>query len=311
MDARSNNNIFTMRIAFIWQGSSKPEIFSHWNDGLRTAMRSVENFHEVVYREPWDNLDDVDLILYWESPCTANDNKNGTHYNRIRKMDKKKILLFAGGPINLIDAIGFDLYLVESKINEDEFLSIGLPFRRAFGVNTNIFKPMNEEKIWDGIHHAASASWKRQHLMAEALKEKCLVVGREQSNDHMTFVRSRELGALVIPEQPYEEVAKLINRSHFLIQTAEFWGGGQRATLEAMACGVPVICMEDSPKNREYVEESGFGMVVYPHPDAIRDAVKFLKEHPLPPKQGTEYVRSKWKHTHYASNILSAIESIA
>ena len=48
-------------------------------------------------------------------------------------------------------------------------------------------------------------------------------------------------------------------------------------TLEAMACGVPVVCMEDSPKNREYVEESGFGKVVYPNKEEIKRAVEEIK----------------------------------
>lgn len=296
-----------MKIAFIWQGSSQPAIFNRWNDGLRAAMKSVENFHEVVYREPWDNFDDVDLILYWEAPCTARG--DAEHYNKVRNLNKKKILLFAGGPVEYADAVGFDLYLVESKINEDEFSAIGLPWKRAFGVNTNIFKPMNLEKEWDGIHHATSASWKRQWLLAEALGAKALVVGREQPSDPMPFVLSRELGARVIPEQPYEEVAKLLNKSHTFVQTSEYWGGGQRATLEAMACGIPPIVMEDSPKNREYVEESGFGEVVPPDAPSIRAAVERLKKS-HDPRKGIEYVRSKWKHTHYASNILQAIESI-
>lgn len=298
-----------MRIAFVWQGVSDQNIKSHWKDGLWAAMQIVEKKHDVVYREPWDNLDGVDCVLYWEAPCTAN-GKNSEHYNRVRRLNIPKIMLFAGGPIRADDCDGFDLYLVESKINEDEFSAIGKPWMRAFGINTKIFKPIHTEKIYDGIHHAASASWKRQWLMAEALKEKALVIGREQPEDMHPFNESRRLGAVVMSQAEYEELPKYICSAHTLCQTSEYWGGGQRATLEAMACGIPVVVMSDSPKNREYVEESGFGIVCDPNPSQIKEAVAKLKDNPLDPSIGINYVLSKWTEKHYAEAILKAIDNV-
>lgn len=298
-----------MKIAFLWQGISDPVIRDHWKDGLYAAMKLVEKEHEIVYREPWDNLEDVDFILYWESPCTAN-GKNGAHYNAVRKMKKPKIMLFSGGPVRYEDCEGFDLFLVESKINEEEFQKIGLPWLRAFGVNTDIFKPVKVEKKYDGIHHGASASWKRQWLMADALGEKALVIGREQPEDMHPFNESRRLGATVIGQTEYVDLPKYICSAHTMCQTSEYWGGGQRATLEAMACGIPPIVMSDSPKNREYVEESGFGLVCEPNAQSIKTAVEELKNHPQDPNIGINYVLSKWTPKHYADKILQAIDIV-
>lgn len=288
------------KIAFVWFGISG--MYGHWSDGLYWAMKEIEKMCDVTYHEPTDlNIPEDAYIFFWEAACTAA-SKDGEMYRRIQRLPNKKALLFAGGPIRKEWVQGFDHVYVESRINLEEFQSIGVPCSTAFGVNTDMFKPMNLPKIWDAIHHGASASWKRQWIGAEAFKDKMLVVGRFQETDQFPFNESRRLGAEVREQVPYSDVSVLINQSKCLAQTSDYWGGGQRATLEALACDVPVICMTDSPKNREYVEESGFGEVVEPSAINLVEALKRIEQNP--PKGGREYVLSKWTHKHYAENLL-------
>lgn len=297
------------KISFVWQGISKPEIREHWKDGLYAAMQILEKEYEVEYCEPWDNMTG-DVILYWEAPITIR-GQSANHYMNVMSKPQKKILLFAGGPLKKEWVKGFNLLCVESKINLDECNALGIPAMTAFGINDEIFKPKSMTKIYDGIHHATCASWKRQELLGEALRDKALIVGREQDNDRMPFEVARAYGATVMPEQSYEKVCDLINQSHVLVQTANEQGGGQRATLEAMACGVPVVCMTDSPKNREYVEESGFGAVVEPNAEAIRNAVSYISGYTKEWfEKGPEYIKSKWTACHYADALKKAINSI-
>jgi glycosyltransferase involved in cell wall biosynthesis len=293
------------KICFIWQGVT--DHYNSWGDGLHWAMKELEKSHEVIYREPWDEIPSDYIVFYWEAPCTIN-GKNSNHYLRVRGLPNKKALLFAGGAIQREWLDGFDHVFVESKINEQELGEMGFPHTVAFGTNTNIFKPLNLKKKWVGIHHGASASWKRQWLMAEALGDKCLVVGRFQEEDPFPFEESRRLGAEVMEAQPARVIAKLLNQSEVLIQSSEFWGGGQRATIEALACGIPVICMTDSPKNREYIEESGCGLVVEPDANRIREAVAEIQTWDSRRRQnGVEYIRNKWTHYHYADNLLRGV----
>lgn len=295
-------------IAFVWQGCSKPEIFNRWNDGLRQALRYLEDDYIIDFKEPWEDID-ADVILYWEAPCTINGD-NSEYYKKVMNNHGKKILLFAGGPLKKEWVTGFDLLCVESAINAKECDDLGISNITAFGINEKIFKPLKEPKKYLGIHHGTCASWKRQQLVGEALGKDGIVVGRPQETDQMPFNICRELGCTVLDQQSYEETSKLINQSLFLIQTCDFWGGGQRATLEAMACGVPVICMEDSPKNREYVEESGFGAVVYPNKEEIKKGVEILIADPLDPQIGIDYVKNKWTSKHYYEQIKKAIEKV-
>ncbi len=296
------------KIAFVWQGIDGR--YGHWQDGLWLAMKHLEKEFEVTYHDIYEDIPEDSIVLYWEAPCTIN-GEFGANYKRIQNLPNKKILLFAGGPIKKEWVDGFDMVCVESKLNKDEFDAIGVPNITAFGINDEIFKPLNLPKKYKAIHQGTSASWKRQWLMAEAFREGALLVGRYQESDPRPFDDSRKLGATILDEKPYPEIAKLINESEVLAQTSEYWGGGQRATLEAMACGVPVICMTDSPKNREYVEESGAGLICEPDANSIRRAYDEIMTWTDEEKmRGVEYVKNKWTGKHYSENLKKAIYAI-
>lgn len=296
-----------MKIAFIWQGISGR--YGHWNDGLKKAMELIETEHEVTYHEPHEHIKDVDVILYWEAPCTIL-GKDKLNYLNILSNPIPKALLFAGGNLKKEWVDGFDMIFVESQINADECEQLGLRYRTAFGVNTDIFFPMEMEKVYDGMHQATCASWKRLDLFAKSLKDKGIVCGREQATDPNGFDECRKHKVTLLPEQPYENVAKLLNQSHTMVQTSEYWGGGQRATLEAMACGIPPIVMSDSPKNREYVEASGFGAVVEPDSGAIQEKIEYFKTHPVDALVGVNYVLNNWSAAHYGVSLLQGIKEI-
>lgn len=299
-----------MLVAFVWQESSNPEVFNRWDDGLREAVRIVENKHTVTYHEPWDDVSHADVILYWEAPCTAR-GKNAEHYNKIRSSPQKKIMLFAGGPVELDTCVGFDYFLVESEINEKEFEALGLPWRRAFGVNDKILQPQKQVKKHDAFFQATFAGWKRHELFAEAMGSRGTLAGRVQEGDRNGYNRAVELQCNILPALSMEDVGKELNKSVCCLNTSEFWGGGQRTTLEAMACNCPPIVMSDSPKNVEYVEESGYGIVVPPKAEEIRKAVDEIRTwNEEKRSQGRKYIESKWTGKHYADAILETIDEV-
>jgi glycosyltransferase involved in cell wall biosynthesis len=295
-----------MTISFCWVNGTEPRESGQWNDGLAQAMKLIEKEHDVTYHDQYSTTwEDSDVILLWEAPCTAK-GQYADFYNAIRRSNKKKILLFAGGPVEYLDAVGFDLYLVESEINEKEFEALELPWMRAFGVNTQVMKPMSLEKRYQGFMQATFADWKRHSLFAHALGTDGCVAGKLQPHDRQGYYDCRDCGVTIFEEQPAEKIAELINESHVVLNTASYWGGGQRCTLEAMACNIPVVVMSDSPKNCEYVLESGAGVISEPNPEAIRKAIDEAKTK----TGGYEYVQSKWTEHHYANNILKAIETV-
>jgi hypothetical protein len=297
-----------MRISFIWQEVTERKDF--WNDGLREAMRIIEKDHTVTYHEPWDDITEADIILYWEAPCTIN-GSNAPHYIKVRDNAIPKALLFAGGPLNAKDVEGFDHLFVESDINAKECQEQGIPYSVAFGINDTIFKPKKKKKKWKAIHPGTCASWKRQWLVAEAFGKDALLVGRRQATDTMPFDKAEQLGTEIIDEVSIETVVDYLNQSEVLCQTSDYWGGGQRATLEAMACGIPVICMEDSPKNREYIEACGAGLFCKPSKEQIVKTYNEIQTWTSQEKQrGIQYIQDNWTAQHYADNLLQGIQEI-
>jgi glycosyltransferase involved in cell wall biosynthesis len=274
-------------------------------------MKIIEKTHTVVYQEPWEGIpEDTDIILYWEAPVTEC-GKDRENYLKIKNHPKPKILLFAGGNIKKEWVDKFDLLLVESALNAKECDDLGIPQMTAFGVDTSKMKPERQPKVFDAAFPSTCAGWKRQGLFAEALSDRGVICGRFQESDPEGFLMARKHKTLVLPEIPYEAVNALYNASWCCVNTSSYWGGGQRTTLEAMAAGIPVIVMEDSPKNREYVEESGAGIVVAPSPEAIRNAIEEIKKWtPEQRSRGIDYVNGKWTAQHYADNIIKGINQV-
>lgn len=301
-----------MRIAFVWQGISDPAIVAGWKDGLWQAVEHLKTVHDVEYREPDADLTGFDVILYWEAACTIQ-GANAAKYRNVCAASGKKVLLFAGGPLKPEWVREFDLVVVEADINVAEAEAQGIPHAKAFGVNVDIWVPRETEKTFLAAHHGACAGWKRQNLGAEALGERFLVVGPRQECDPYTFDRSKELGSTVIEGKlPPEECADLVSRAKVLLQTSDYWGGGQRATLEGMSMGLAPVCMEDSPKNREFLEGSGLGLIVRPEQAAIREACEALAASwgPTEAAAARAYVLQNWSGQKYGADLLSIVEKL-
>lgn len=296
-------------ISFCWQGLSQKQIYGQWGDGLEGAMRIIEKEYTVFYQEPWEEIKG-DIILYWESPVTEC-GKDRENYVKIKHNPKPKILLFAGGQIKREWVDGFNLLLVESRINEEECEALGIPWMRAFGVNTEKMKPEKQPKVFDAVFPSTCAGWKRQALFSRALKEKGVLCGRFQESDPIGFITARANNTAIFNELPYHAVNSLYNMAHCCVNTSDYWGGGQRTTLESLATNTPVIVMADSPKNREYIEESGCGLVVEPNEEDIRKAIEEIKTWSQERKEkGRDYILKKYSHEIYAKQIIEGINKI-
>lgn len=300
-----------MKILFCWQGMDGR--YGQWQDGLYAAMKLLEKEHEVRYADfPLTGIEkfNPDVVLYWEAPVTQY-GKDSHNWNAVCALPYKKCLLFAGGPLKAMDVKDFDLVFVESKVNEEDCERQGIPYRRAFGTNTDIFKPDQYTKIYNGFMQATFADWKRHDLFARALREDGLVAGRKQEHDMNGYLACEKNGVKILPEQLPQTVAMLINKSHTVVNTSSEMGGGQRCTLEAMACGVPVIVMSDSPKNREFVEESRAGIVCEPNEADIRQAISQCKQSRYEMGiKGIRYIYNNWTEYHYAIALIQGIKSI-
>lgn len=206
-----------------------------------------------------------------------------------------------------------DIIFVESKVYLDRLSAMRENIVQAFGTNTSVFKPIRQPKIFDAVFPATFATWKRHNLFAEAGRDaegKWLACGWFQPREEQCWKVCQENGITMLHHQNAESMNFIYNMSRTCVITSDSSGGSQRSVLEAMAVGIPPVVMADSDKNTEYVKESGFGMIVQPNPEAIRNAVKELIANPPDPQKGINYIKSKYSEDIYAEKVKEGILKI-
>jgi len=187
-----------------------------------------------------------------------------------------KALCYTGGRfkdyLKLVDII-----FVESKAYVDWMRGMGLNVVQAFGTNTELFKPIEMPKFWEGIFPATGAAWKRHWLFAEAMMSRGLVCGWWQEHEPECLEVCKKWRTGILHHQMPESLVYLYNMSHTCVITSSDIGGSQRTVLEALACNIPTIVMADSTMTAEYIRECGQGEIVEPNAPDIRNAVERLK----------------------------------
>lgn len=295
-----------MRIAFLWDNGTHKLKLGEWDDGLWLALQYIRwDGHQVEVFEPRDKkrIDEFkpDVLLFWGALC-----ENAKEV--VVGYDYPKAICFAGGQIEASNVDGFDLYFYESDINADEFRRYGKHIIKAFGINELLFKPENKIKVYDAFNASAFAKWKRPELFAEVVGSKGCWVGQKQDHEKECYEYPEKLGVVIKDLQPRKEVCSLINQSYCVLNTANYWGGGQRLTLEAMACNIPPIVMSDSPKNVEYINDSMYGFIADPDVNDIKEKILLAKE--LNSTKGREFILSKYTGRHYADALLTGLKQL-
>ena len=293
-----------MKICFIKDWHDDPEHLAGNKDGILAAFGELAKRHTVQFisRHTHHTLPTIeaDVIVCWGS-------LDRPWHNELPS-GIPAALCFAGGPTNHPYLKNFSHILVESAVYLKAFENCGIPVSRAFGTNTDVFRPEpRTPKAFSAIYPASFCFHKNQEVFARAMGQRGLCVGAH--NELGIVGACLKHGTPVLRRVSSEVLCDLFNMSHCTVIPCGPNGGSQRTVLESIACGVPVVLADDNDKCREFVEESGFGLIVPPIPQAIREAVDSIVEGKIQfnPQQGVDYVRSKWTHHHYASAIEEAL----
>lgn len=234
------------RVAFVWNYDVQQIHLLYWWDGLRAAIDKLSEFHDVrvFTRQTVGLIDDFkpDVILVWgsiDSPLC----------DHIQTFGVPSAFLYAGGPKDHPNFLNFNHIFYESEVDGDEFRSRGHSTSRAFGTNTELFTIQKQPKIFDAIYPATFAKWKRHDIFANAMRgTRSVALGFWQDVETECRTVCEDAGLLVLKAVHPEVLVGMYNASRATVLTADAVGGCQRAVLESLACGVPVVIMADNKK---------------------------------------------------------------
>jgi len=234
------------------------EADDNWRDGLHAAVKLLENDFDVG----WVNLakgqpvpESAERLLAWGA--------FGSNAERACHQVKAGQKLLQVGGVAMPGNNAWDVVFAETDWHLQRLRTqITGPTRllRAFGVNTDIYRPLfdaeGEElsKVYDWITVGALASWKRLERIARLSGSKLAVVQTQPNNraESDPILAALLAGGVQVSSfvEP-EKLAQLYNMSKACFIPADINGGGERAVLEARACGLPVQIESDNPKLAE------------------------------------------------------------
>lgn len=218
-----------------------------WRDGLWAAIQLLSFDFEVTILNLWGmtfppDLSEYSFILGWGAFGSPVDRLLSTCNNR-------KGLCIAGvsPPTTMLnyDVLFYETNWFLSQIDAH-------PNKiHAFGINTQIYKPMRIRKIFDYLTVGAFAFWKRQTNLLSKKGTRMAIgeIQKENIGESLEIIGDLLLGGVMISDmvEP-KKLAELYNASKNVYIPANIYGGGERAVLEARACGVPVEVEPDNPK---------------------------------------------------------------
>ncbi len=178
----------------------------------------------------------------------------------MQKIAANKKGLCLGGYAPVSNARNYDIIFYETEWSKKWLLdqNVTTKLLHAFGVNKEIYRPLAfPQRIWTYITVGAFSNWKRQEKMLDKLGTR-LAVGEiqmgnleESANIALNLlVNGVAVSGMVKPEK----LAELYNCSVRCYIPAELIGGGERAVLEARACGTEVEVEDDNPKLKELTQ---------------------------------------------------------
>lgn len=242
----------------------RSEFESQWRDGLYKALELLGNDYAITYWNMYDNdvqrlsVSEYDFLLGWGAFGSDVDLFLQTKPN-------KKGLCIAGNARSPVGCENYDVLFYETHWYED---TIGhhKNIVHAFGTNTELFRSRGLNVFWDYLTVGAFAEWKRQRYL-KLKTGKRLAVGEIQKdnlNESMRIVANLLSGGIaVLPQVTPEVLCDLYNMSKTLYIPADINGGGERAILEARACGIDVEVEDDNPKLRELVDSRLYDHLYY------------------------------------------------
>src|SRR3990167_10286286 len=238
-----------MKIAFVWYWDKASSVINNYHDGLRAALELIAKEHQVDWFLDKDRPDDdYDAIIFW-------DDSNSEFFNYIDSYHAKKALCLTTDPQNFDNLRKLDVVYCESEPIYEAVRRQAVRAIRAFGVDTDFFKP--DETIKKDIEYfypATFSPWKLQRDIAY-LGDKLWCVGTVQPDGKEDVESCRKAGVHIAEGYfKVEHIRDLYRRAKNVIIPAVH--GSERTVLESMSCDIlPKVTNPENIKAQSYIDE--------------------------------------------------------
>lgn len=239
----------------VWWFNRASEIMPNWRDGLRAAIELIGKDNEVVWfldekvpdpKEKWD------FILFWGDT-------NCPFFNQLDNYTCRKGLCLTTMPYNYHNLEKIDVTYCESTPVYEAVKSRGFRAIKAFGTDTNFYKPSQVDKYIEYFYPATFSPWKAQSFIAH-YGDKLLCCGTVQPDGTYELEQCEKNGVKIkIGYFPPEVIRDYYDRAKKVPIPAIH--GSERTCLEAMSMNILPDVNPNNKKTYSYIEEyrsSGF-----------------------------------------------------
>lgn len=226
------------------------------------ALKLLENDFEIFRANMHGEMSvphSYDFILGWGafgSPVDVT----------LRKLSGKKGLCIGGNAMPPYSVEDYSVLFYETDWYKPQ-IAHHPNIHHAFGINTDIYNPWPEAPvIWDWLSVGSFSYWKRHERILAKSGTK-LVVGeiqRDNWSESFDIISDLLLAGVGISDMLYPtKLRNIYNCSGTVYIPADTNGGGERAVLEARACGRPVEIEPDNPKLAELLNGPVYDHIYY------------------------------------------------
>jgi hypothetical protein len=250
-----------MKILFVYD-HKYPEI---WRDGLWASLNLLEKQGFEIWRENLQVERDMiiegewDFILGWGAFNSSVDRE----LQKPLYKNNKKGLCVAGNSFPPEGLENYNVCFYETNWTLKEYLGpyinkhpgIKTELVHAFGINSDIYKIIPDAiKIWDWLTVGSFSLWKRQYLLTSKAGYRLAIgeIQKENLNESIDIIGDLLVDGVSVSDMVSpEKLVMIYNSSDRVYIPSDINGGGERAVLEARACGVSVEVEKDNPKLQE------------------------------------------------------------
>jgi hypothetical protein len=250
-------------------------VYDSWRDGLRSALELIGKDHKVSWfldKTLPDPEDEFDFTLVWDDSNT-----------QASKISGRKGLCLTTDPHNVENLKNFDVIFAESTPVYEQCRAQGLRTIKAFGTDTDFFKPKKIKKEYKYFYPATFSPWKLQRNIAYLGKD-LLCVGTVQPDGLEDLTKCTENGVRIVNDYlPVKKILEYYQKSSNVIIPAIH--GSERTVLESMSFNIKPIVNPLNIKAYSYIKE--------------------LDESGLTPRR---FVVKNYSHYEYAKNLMKGME---